>query len=136
MIRLAVRDDMPALLAALRDHHEEHAFAWRFDPALLSMTLAHAIDAPDWMVLTGGGLLLAQAFDSPLGAGRLAVEHVVRAGVPGAFDEIVAAYEAWARAQGCRQTALGCIARHDTFARLYARHGYALAESVFVKPLI
>jgi hypothetical protein len=135
MIRLATRDDMPALLAALRDHHEEHVFAWRFDPALMSLTLTRAIDAPDWLALTGGGLLLAQAFDSPLGAGRLAVEHVVRADLPGAFDEIVAAYEAWARAQGCLQTALGCIERHDAFARLYARHGYALAESVFVKAL-
>jgi hypothetical protein len=135
MMRLATHADMPVMLAALRDHHDDHRFDWPFDAVRLSMTLAHAIEAPDWLALTGGGLLLARWFDCEFGSGRHAVERLVRADVPGVLDEIVAAFEAWARANGCRDIAFCCVRRHDTFARLYARHGCALAESVFVKPL-
>lgn len=136
MIRAAGRADIPAMLEILKRHHEEHDFAWPFDPARLSLTLTHAIEAEDWLCLCGeGALLLASAYESPMGAGRLAVEHIVRATQPGQFREMLAAYEAWARKQGCRSVSLGCVRRHNAFSRLYGRHGYSIAETTFVKAL-
>lgn len=124
------------MLEILKRHHEEHDFAWPFDPARLSLTLTHAIDADDWLVLTGdGALLLVSAYESPMGAGRMAVEHIVRAAKSGQFRSILPVYEAWAREQGCRSVSLGCVRRHNAFSRLYGRHGYSIAETVFVKVL-
>lgn len=136
MIRVAARADIPAMLELLKLHHAEHDFGWPFDPVRLSMTLAHAIEADDWLALTGeGALLLASRYESPMGAGRLAVEHIVRAALPGQFRELLAAYEDWARGQGCTSVSLGCVRRHNSFARLYGRNGYSIAETVFVKAL-
>lgn len=136
MIHEAERPDIPAMLGLLKTHHVEHAFAWPFDPVRLSMTLAHAIEADDWLALTGdGALLLASSYDSPMGAGRLAVEHIVRAAKPGQLREMLTIYETWARKHGCASISLGCVRRPNTFARLYGRHGYSIAETIFVKAL-
>lgn len=136
MIRHAVRDDIPAMLSLLKRHHTEHAFSWPFDAVRLSMTLANAVEADDWLALTGdGALLLASSYESPMGAGRLAVEHIVRAAKPGHLREMLTIYEAWARDQGCQSVSLGCVRRHNTFARLYGRHGFTMAETIFVKAL-
>lgn len=135
-VRKANRNDIPALLALTKRHHAEHDFAWPFDPVRLSMTLAHAIEATDWLCLIGdGALLLAQAFDSPLGAGRLAVEHIVRAAQPGQFAAMLQDYECWARRQGCASMSIGCVRKPRVFARLYGRHGFRPSESTFVKAL-
>lgn len=136
MIYPASRDDIPTMLTLLQMHYNEHTFDWSFDPVRLSMTLMNAIEADDWLALTGdGALLLASAYESPMGAGRLAVEHIVRTARPGQFRELLAAYEAWAREQGCRTVSLGCVRRHNSFARLYSRHGYSTAETIFAKAL-
>ena len=135
-VRKANRNDIPALLALMKRHHAEHDFAWSFDPVRLSMTLAHAIAAADWLCLVGNGaMLLAQAFDSPLGAGRLAVEHIVRAAQPGQFAAMLRDYERWARLQGCGSITLACVRKPAAFARLYGRHGFRPAETVFIKAL-
>lgn len=135
MIRLAARDDIPAMLAILRRHHSLHRFDWRFDPVRLSMLLAHAIAAPDWLVITGDGvLLLARYFECEFGSGRHALERVLYA-ERGAGSALIDRYEQWARANGCVSTSLSSMRKPTAFARLYRRLGYRLAETAFVKAL-
>jgi len=134
-IRPATRADIPAMLVELQKHHEEHAFTWRFDRVQLSLLCAHAISAPDWLALTGAGtLLLACWFDCEFGSGRHAIERIVRV-PPGALDAVLTEYERWARVNGCADATLGCVRRHAAFSRLYARKGYSVAETTFVKTL-
>lgn len=135
-IRRAVRGDIPALVLICKRHHKEEKFGWPFDPAQISMTLAHAIDAADWLCLTGNkSILLASAYISPMGAGRIAVEHIIRSERAGQFDALRNAYEAWARSLGCVMTSLGCTSNVPAFARLYRRGGYRHGETIFVKVL-
>lgn len=123
------------MLRELQRHHEEHSFTWRFDRVRLSILCANAIEADDWLALVGDdALLLARWFDCEFGSGRHAVERLVR--VPaGGLNEMLYEYERWARENKCVDVALGCVRRHATFARLYARNGYAIAETTFVKTL-
>lgn len=135
MIREATLADIPDLVEAFVAHHEGMGCDWPVDAAVLARTFARAVASPDWLCLTGDGcLLLAVSFDSPLGAGRLAQELCVSAS-KGNLDIVVGAYEGWARARGCRAISLGCEQRHETFARLYGRRGYARAETTFSKVL-
>ncbi len=132
MIRKAQRSDIPALIALCKRHHEEKKIVRPFDPVRLSMTLAHAIQTDDWLVLIGeGAILIAMTFDCPLGSGRLTKELLVR----GPLAEMVPLYEAWARVRGSVECSLGCTERPEAFARLYGRHGYRLAETIFTKRL-
>lgn len=135
MIRPAVVADVSNLVAAFKAHHRGMGVDWPVDTAVLAATFRRAIAEPDWLCLTGEGcLLLAVSFDSPLGAGRLAQELCVSASA-GNLDAVIKLYEDWARSRGCRRASLGCEQRHATFARLYGRRGYALAESNFMKVL-
>ena len=134
-VRLAQRGDVPAMVAELQRHHGEHGMSWPFDSVRLSILCAHAIDADNWLALTGPDLLLlARYFDCEFGSGRHALERIVRV-PPGQLDAVLAVYERWARDNGCVDAPLGCIRRHAAFARLYARHGYRLAETTFIKTL-
>lgn len=136
MIRAAVRDDIPALVSLAKRHHEEHAFPFRFDAARLSVTFATAIERPDWLCLTGdGAVLLAVSFESPLGAGRLATEWLLRAANADDRRALIVRYEQWARDMGCASISLACTERPETFGRLFRRHGFAFAEATFSKRL-
>ena len=136
MIRRAVRGDIAALLWILKKVYAEHEFDWPFDPVFLSVSLASAIADSNNLVLIGdGSMLWASAFDSPLGAGRVALEHVIRAAGPGQFSDILSAYEEWARDKGCVKFALGCVRSHRAFERLYARAGFHVGETWFEKSL-
>jgi len=135
MIRLATRDDIPAMLASLRKHHAAHGFAWSFDRVRLSVVCAHAIAADDWLALIGdGALLLARWFDCEFGSGRHAIERALWS-EHGHGPALIAEYERWARAAGCVDSALSSMRRPDAFARLYGRRGYRMAETTFVKTL-
>jgi GNAT superfamily N-acetyltransferase len=136
VIRDAVRADIPALVSLARRHHEENGFPFVFNAARLSITLALAIAQPDWLCLTGNRcVLLAFSFESPLGAGKLATEFLLRAERRGDMKELVTRYEAWARGRGCVQATLGCTSKPEVFARLYRPFGYTFAETVFAKRL-
>lgn len=134
-VRPATRDDIPAMLGMLRQHHAVHRFEWRFDPVRLSIVCAHAIEAPDWLALIGdGALLLARWFDCEFGSGRHAVERALWS-EHGQGPALIAGFERWARAAGCVDAALSSMRRPDAFARLYGRLGYRIAETTFVKAL-
>lgn len=131
-MRKAERGDIPVLVSLCKKHHEAKGFGWTFDPALLSTKLASAIASDDWLVLIGdGAVFIAVCFECPLGSGVLARELLVR----GDLSKIVPIYEAWARSKGAREASLGCTEKPEVFSRLYARHGYARAETIFTKRL-
>lgn len=139
MIRRAVRGDIAALLPMLRAHHAESGFEWPFDPVLLSVSLATAVQSDNQAVfISPNGMLWGAYHDSPLGAGRLAVEIVFWA-ADGQGAALISAFEDWARVNGCCQSSISCLhgdgISTDVFARLYRRSGYQPAETVFAKRL-
>jgi hypothetical protein len=129
---------MSALLAMLRAHHAQSGFEWPFDPVLLSISLATAIASDNQVVLISpSGMLWGAHQDSPLGAGRVAVEIVLWAS-RGESAPLIARFEDWAHTQGCTQASICCLHRPsgsspEVFARLYRRSGYRPAETVFAK---
>lgn len=133
MIRLATRDDIPAMLTSLRKHHAAHGFAWPFDRVRLSVVCARAIEAEDWLALVSdGALLLARWFDCEFGSGRHAIERALWS-ERGQGRALISEFERWARDAGCVDAALSSMRRPDAFARLYGRLGYHMAETTFVK---
>lgn len=124
---------MAALLTMLRAHHDESGFEWSFDPVLLSISLATAIASDNQVVLISpNGMLWGAYQDSPLGAGRVAIEIVLWAS-RGESAPLIARFEEWARANGCSQSSISCLHKPSVFARLYRRSGYRPAETVFAK---
>lgn len=135
MIRCAALADIPGLVTLFEQNHREMGCDWKIDKARLAETFALAINSSDWLCLTGDGcLFLAACFENPLGAGKLAQE-LAFAAIPRRTDEIIQRYERWAKARGCVKASLSCERKHDVFARLYGRRGYAIAETTFNKVL-
>lgn len=135
MLNQATRKDLSHVIDILSRHHASESFAWPLDRMRLANTVMVAIDHPDWLCLTSREcVLLASCGDSPLGAGRIAVEHTIVAR-GGEFAAAVAQYESWAAQRGCRATSLGCTSRFPAFERLYRRQGYRPAEMIFSKEL-
>jgi len=136
MIRRGRLSDIAGIIELLRRHHVEKQFDFKFNPVLLSSTVTHAMTARDWLCLVGErSVLIASYFDSPFGAGRLAMEHIVRAETPGLFAGLIKEYEQWAVANGCVKASLSCTDRFSAFTRLYSRHGYRPSEMQMVKHL-
>lgn len=139
MIRRAVASDMDRIIALCRTHHAEQRrignrnFDWPFDPARVSLTVAHALRSKDWLCLVDGAdaLLIAHTYQDPLGGPLVAIERIIR----GDLNEMVRRYEDWARLSGCVRAVLSTTHRHKAFERLYGRIGYALAETVYSKDL-
>lgn len=138
LVRPATRGDIARIVSLMKVHHAEQQaignphFAWMFDPARVSMTVAGAIVSKGWLCLHGGkNLLLAHVTEDPLGAPPFAIERIVR----GNLNVLIPVFEGWARAQGCRTTILSTTYRHEAFGRLYRRFGYGLAETVYAKAL-
>lgn len=143
MIRAASPSDRVAVIRLLGEFHAAAGCSFPFDPARADQQLRRHM-APDSCALLheGGighvdGLILATAFEHPFGAGRMAKETFWfvspdargRAGM-----ELLAAYEAWALAQGCTSIGMTALAGNDVSA-IYRRRGYVPAESHFVKVL-
>jgi hypothetical protein len=136
IVRPATRGDLSVLLNECRAHHNERGLDFPFDQIRISITLIHAITAPDWLCLTGPRcILVASYFDSLFGAGRLAIEHLYRADHPRESEVLRSEYEAWARRNGCLKATLSSTWAHDAHERLYRRDGYLKAETVFAKTL-
>lgn len=117
-------------------HHAAMGCDWPIDAAQLQSTFAAAIASPaQWLCLTGDDcLLLAMWFENPLGAGRLAMEFCFCA-PPGRRDELIGAYEQWARDKGCRKASLSFTRSFPAFVRMFRRRGYAPDEMTLSKVL-
>lgn len=83
------------------------------------------------------GMLCASSVESPLAPLKIGIEQVfwIDPTYRGRWAvRLIAAYEAWAVAQGCDRASLATIQAKGA-DRLYARLGYERAETHFVKEL-
>lgn len=138
-VRRATDADRVAVIRLLRDSHAAAGFAFPFSaPHADALFRAHIERG---LVLVFGkpavGLLMAATFEHPFGAGRWAKESVwyIAPEARGrSAIQMLDAYEAWAREQGCTTVGMASLASNDV-SRLYERRGYAAVETHFVKPL-
>ena len=138
-VRAAADSDRVAAIRLLRDSHAAAGFTFPFSAphadALFRQHLERGI------VLVCGqparGVLMAATFDHPFGAGRWAKEtvwYIAPEARGRSAIQMLDAYEAWAREQGCSMVGMASLATNDV-SGLYARRGYAPAETHFLKAL-
>lgn len=143
MIRPARPDERFAVVALARDFHAASGIPFAFDAAHASRSAQAHIEAPDalCLVLEAGGALrgaLAASWAiSPLSPVRIAqelifwVDPAYRGRAP---RRMVAAYEEWARSQGC--VAAGLSGLNDPrVSRFFGAAGFELTENKFMKIL-
>lgn len=138
-VRRASLIDRVAVIRLLRESHAAAGFTFPFSaPHADALFRSHMERG---LVLVCGspaqGVLMAATFDHPFGAGKWAKETVFYI-APEARGrsaiQMLDAYEAWAREQGCTTIGMASLATHDV-SRLYARRGYTPAETHFVKTI-
>lgn len=139
MIRPATLSDMPEVLDLLRELHALHKRPLPFDPGHCAGAVASAI-ANRWCVLVvdlGGvcGLLIASAGPTTICPEPVAVEHAWIVRIPGWGRKLVAAYEAWAREQGCVAVHLSTVPGDVRLESILVRSGYAEAERAYVRAI-
>lgn len=139
MVRHAVAGDRPAILRLLKEAHGAAALSFPFSAPHISLMLANHM--ADGLVLVVGkpahGVLMAMTFEHPFGAGKWAKEtvwYIAQQARGGAALQMLDAYEAWAREQGCVAIGMASLASNDV-SSLYKRRGYTPAETHFVKSI-
>lgn len=138
-VRRATEDDRFRVIALLRDSHDAAGFAWPFLAAYAERLFLDHMAGGVVLVLgdPAQGILMARTFEHPFGAGRWAKEtvwYIAPAARGRAAIQMLDAYEAWAREQGCAMVGMASLATNDV-SSLYARRGYAPAETHFLKAL-
>jgi len=141
-VRLATPEDAGAIVRLLRDAHGAAGLPFPFSaPHAMALAQRH-IAGPNLVALVGGsptqGVLLASSQDHPFAAIRFATETVwwVAPEARGQFAaEMLNAYEAWARDQGCAFAGMAALASFPRAGTIYRRRGYREAETHFLKPL-
>ncbi|ETR79331.1 hypothetical protein X566_01560 [Afipia sp. P52-10] len=124
------------MVALFQRHHEERAFTFAFNAALISMDLAAAIDDPNWLCLTADRCaLVAFSYRPMFSPNKVATELMLRCERPRIRPQMIAHFENWARTRHCKQIALASTHAYEAFKRLYKRDGYAPAEMTFAKEL-
>ena len=141
MIRHAIEADRPRCSTLLKESHVAAGFPWPFRGANAEalFSLHTSSDNACCIVLdidgAAQGLLMAEAFEHPFGAGLWAKETVWFVSEQhrgrGAL-RMLDAYEAWAREKGCVAIGMASLESNDVSA-LYARRGYAPVETHFLK---
>lgn len=143
VVRPARPDERFAVLALARRFHAASGLPFPFDAAHASRAAQAHIEAPDKLCIVleaqGAlrGVLAASWAISPLAPVRIADEVIFwvdpdhRGRAP---RRLIAAYEAWARAQGCAAAGLACL-DDPRVARFYGAAGFAPVESKFLKIL-
>ncbi|MCP8894305.1 GNAT family N-acetyltransferase [Shinella daejeonensis] len=140
IVRPAESIDRSACIDLLHESHEAAGFTWPFlpDRAGLLFDLHCTSPLACCLVLaadTVGGLLLASVFDHPFGAGFWAKEtvwYVTPSARGRGAIRMLDAYEDWAKNRGCAVIGMASLATNDV-SSLYARRGYAPAETHFIK---
>lgn len=139
MVRRATEADRLAVVRLLKESHAAAAQDWPFRAAYAERQVrGHMADG---LVLVIGepaqGVLMAQVWDHPFGAGRWAREtvwYIAPAARGRSALRMLDAYEAWARERGCSRIHMASLASNDV-SSLYERRGYAPAETHFLKAL-
>lgn len=89
------------------------------------------------LMLGSVGVLMAAIAEDPFDGGRIAKETAwfIASGARGkGWRQMLDAYEAWARDQGCDAVAMACLPSLN-LRPMFERRGYAPAETHFLKPL-
>lgn len=138
-VRRASEADRLAVIRLMKDAHSAAGFAFPFSAPHADALFRQHLSCG--LVLVCGeqaqGVLMAATFDHPFGAGKWAKESVwyIAPEARGRSAlQMLDAYEAWAREQGCVVIGMASLATNDV-SRIYERRGYAPAETHFVKPL-
>lgn len=142
-VRAARPEDRFAVLRMCRDFHAASRIPFAFDPAHASMTAADYIADPRKLCLVLecagrlGGVLAAVKSTSPLAPVLISQELVFWIDPPfrgrSAFA-MIAAYEDWARSEGCAAAGLAGL-DDPRIARLFGAAGFAPMENQFLKLL-
>lgn len=138
-VRHATESDRLAVVRLLKESHAAARFTFPFQAAYAERLFKQ--HKADGLVLVVGepaqGVLMARTFEHPFGAGLWAKETVwfisPAARGKSAF-QMLDAYEEWARGRGCNTIGMASLAKNDV-SGLYARRGYAPAETHFLKAL-
>jgi GNAT superfamily N-acetyltransferase len=153
VIRPATIDDRLAVVALLKDSRAgagfdradgPTGFVFPFVAAYAErLVLAHLGDPACCCLLLEAegaprGVLMARAAEHPFGPVRVATETLWW--IDPAFRgrsalAMLAAYEDWARAQGCAFAGMAGMGPDPQVGALYRRRGYRPAETHFLKPL-
>lgn len=141
IVRPAIPRERFAVVALARDFHAVAGIPFPFCPAYFSGVAQDHIESPRKLCLileVGGvasGVLMASTHMMPIAPVRAAQELIFWI-APGARGRsaglMLAAYEAWAIAEGC--AAIGLAGLNDRrVARLFRRAGFDLVENKFLK---
>ncbi|WP_439273539.1 GNAT family N-acetyltransferase [Pseudochrobactrum sp. HB0163] len=143
MVRHATSADKMACIRLLRQSHQAAGFDYPFQAAYAAQLFEQHLASNQACVLVlehgehVSGLLMAAWFEHPFGAGRYAKETVwfIAPQARGRSAlKMLAAYEAWARGQGCTAIGMAALAGNDV-SKIYQRCGYEPAETHFLKSL-
>lgn len=139
MVRHATVEDRFVILRLLKDAHKSASLPFPFSASHVSVMLDDHMATG--LVLVFGepakGVLMAKTFEHPFGAGKWAKETVwyIAPEARGRHAlQMLDAYEAWAREQGCSAIGMASLAPNDV-SRIYGRRGYVPVETHFVKSL-
>ncbi len=141
-VRLATQQDRAPIVRLLRDAHTAAGLPFAFSaPHAMALVDRHLNDH-HLLAIVGGdpvrGVLLASAQDHPFAAVRYAMETVwwIAPDARGRFGaEMLAAYEVWAREQGCAFAGMAALAAAPRAGILYRRAGFAETETHYLKTL-
>mgnify|MGYP006201867671 CR=1 FL=1 len=141
VIRPAQYDDLFAVVALARDFHAASGVPFAFDPARFSAIASGYITAPACLCLVlevegaPKGVLMASASMLPFAPVLAATELIFwvdpahRGRAP---RRMIAAYEDWARDQGCAMIGLSSL-NDPRVARFYGAAGFAPCDNNFLK---
>lgn len=143
-VRHARNSDASAIFDILKQSHAAARWTFPFDAVRAHSLFTSHMQAARACVLVMeregevAGLLMANAFDHPFGAGLCASETVwfiTEAARGRGALKMLDAYEAWAREQGCAVICMASLASNDV-SGIYTRRGYAPVETHFMKALV
>lgn len=128
--------------AGFDDPRGPTGFVFPFDPAYAERLFLHHVNDADAICLVHApgdvaqGILMAVAYEHPFGPVRIAKETVwwidpFHRGT--AAVRMLDAYETWAKERGCAFAGMAGMGSDPAVAKLYARRGYRVAETHFLK---
>ena len=138
-VRHANPEDRLAVIRLMKDAHAAAGFTFPFSAPHADALFRQHLSCG--LVLVCGeqaqGVLMAMTFDHPFGAGKWAKEtlfYIAPSARGRSALQMLDAYEAWAREQGCATIGMASLATNDV-SKIYERRGYAPAETHFLKAL-
>lgn len=138
-VRRADPADRVAVIRLLKESHAAAGFRFTFSAPHADALFRQHIERGLLLVCgrPAKGVLMARTFEHPFGAGKWAKESVwyVTPDARGrSAIQMLDAYEAWAREQGCSTIGMASLESNDV-SRLYARRGYVPVETHFLKTI-